>query len=284
MPHDPTRPYWMSPSYRCSLLRDAWRCLRLMARPGDSGLGRLELLREAYRRVRQWWRNDIQIHHLTKRMALWEAFRDRPPRVVVEVGSYDGSDSAELSRMFPDAQVYAFEADPANYLKLVRTAAVRPHVRARPEAVFDFTGRGTFHPSRSVTGEETGRASGSLLAPTDDLMRAYPHLVFDTGVTVPTVSLADWAAQEGLDRIDLIWMDAQGAELHILRGAGVLLPTVRAVIAEVWVRNPYEDGGTFSELRDFLTVHGFVLTHTWMWDTTGDALFERPTPSSPGNS
>lgn len=52
-------------------------------------------------------------------------------------------------------------------------------------------------------------------------------------IEVSAVTIAGWAEAEGVQRIDLMWLDMEGMELAALKAAGPVLGTVRAVCMEV---------------------------------------------------
>src|SRR5262249_48110957 len=61
------------------------------------------------------------------------------------------------------------------------------------------------------------------------------------------------------DNIDLLKIDAQGAELMVLRGAEQTLPHIRVIYTEVAFTALYEGSCIFSEVYDFLCARGFRL-------------------------
>lgn len=194
----------------------------------------------------------------------------------MEVGSSDGLDSLELSRIFPSARVFAFEADPHNYALMVRNIAVRNAITPMPFAVFNFTGQGVFYASGSSNSRNAYPGSGSLLRPSANVFRDLPDITFNEQFNVETVTLLDWSKQNRVGKIDLLWMDTQGAELQILIGMGELIRTARVIILEVWqAENHYEQGASFEEIKRFLESYGFHLNATWMDQGVGDALFRK---------
>jgi FkbM family methyltransferase len=77
--------------------------------------------------------------------------------------------------------------------------------------------------------------------------------------TVPTTTLDDYAAKMGVDRVDFIKMDIEGAELHALRGAARLLssrppPVLLIEFADV---NTAGLGYKAIEIWDFLEALGY---------------------------
>jgi FkbM family methyltransferase len=77
-------------------------------------------------------------------------------------------------------------------------------------------------------------------------------------IEVPTRTLDVLVPEAGLDgTIDLLKIDTQGAELHVLRGATAILPRVRMVWVEVSFRALYEGSALFGDVHAFLSARGF---------------------------
>jgi FkbM family methyltransferase len=67
-----------------------------------------------------------------------------------------------------------------------------------------------------------------------------------------TESLERWAAQRGVDRVDLLKIDVEGAELDVLEGCGALWPRIRSVALET-----HERGGRVAIIEQMLAARGF---------------------------
>jgi hypothetical protein len=74
---------------------------------------------------------------------------------------------------------------------------------------------------------------------------------------VHLVSLADFCRKEGITRIDLLKMDAQGYELNILAGAGNTLGQVLFILTEVGLQDKRADVVPFGQMQDVLQARGF---------------------------
>ncbi|EGG98442.1 methyltransferase2C FkbM family domain protein [gamma proteobacterium IMCC2047] len=105
-------------------------------------------------------------------------------------------------------------------------------------------------------------ACSSLYKPNENLTKNYPALdcareVSQVEVEVSTLDV--WAKDVGVDYIDYIKIDTQGAELNILKGASEILPSVRFLEVEVEFNPIYDGQPIFSEVDLFLRGYGFVL-------------------------
>jgi FkbM family methyltransferase len=76
--------------------------------------------------------------------------------------------------------------------------------------------------------------------------------------------------------IDCLWIDVQGAELQVLRGAKKSLPRINSVFIEVSIKESlYDEGAIMSDLNKFLDEHKLTLVGlgTDHRNLTGNAFF-----------
>jgi FkbM family methyltransferase len=210
-------------------------------------------------------------------------FSTQDPLVIFDIGACEGEDSIRYARAFPNSRVYAFEPLPSNMQTLQRQLAAygATQVEAIPVALSDERGTATFHVSSgspehlpSTEDWEYGNKSSSLLPPSS-LHEHYPWLKFEQSIEVPTDTLAAFCAARGIARIDFIHMDVQGAELKVLRGAGDLLRSVRAMWLEVERVPLYAGQPLADEVEEFMYAQGFVKRKDTVGDVTGDHLYVR---------
>lgn len=126
-----------------------------------------------------------------------------PGDVVLDIGGCWGDTALAFARRVgPTGRVYTFEFDPANLRIMHANLALNPELADRIEivekAVWDRSG------------EELGFAVAGRMTSTIDPGRS------GDAPTASTVTLDDFAA--GLERIDLVKMDVEGAEPRVLSG------------------------------------------------------------------
>ncbi len=191
--------------------------------------------------------------------------------VVIEAGAHNGSETVQMSRLWPDGTVYAFEPVPAVFRQLQANAGHLPNVHCHQVALAGENAELTMHVSSGGTD-----ASSSLLAPKEHL-EINPHIVFQEQITVPALTLDTWAAQNGCSGIDFLWLDMQGGELTALQAAPRLLATVQAIHLEVATLEVYENNPLYPEVRAWLEAQGFVLNVEEIAHASGgNAFFVRP--------
>jgi 2-O-methyltransferase len=194
---------------------------------------------------------------------------------IVEAGAHSGLDTAHLSRMFSHGTVHAFEPVPALFARLGRRTRGMANVRTYNAALSARSGRAPLH----VSG---GRSDGSssLLRPSGHL-EIHPRVTFAGSVEVGCVRLDDWASENDIEKVDLLWLDLQGLEFEVLAASSRVLPTVKAIYTEVSFREMYEGSRLYPEYRTWLESRGFrVVDEDLRWADMGNVLLVRRTPSA----
>jgi FkbM family methyltransferase len=193
------------------------------------------------------------------------------PKVILDVGAADGTDTIEYALAFPDATVHAFEPLPSNFELLTR--AVKSHdlaqrVFCHPIALSDREGELDFWVSggQEVNGMPWPYSS-SLLEP-EQHPHFYPAITFAKS-TAKSRRLEHYADEVGIGPIDFIHADIQGAELAMLAGAGRRLDRLRGIWMEVESVPLYRAQPLKADVAQFMTAAGFKLKK----DTVGDYIF-----------
>jgi FkbM family methyltransferase len=190
--------------------------------------------------------------------------------VIVEAGAHHGNDTVELARLWPEGRIYAFEPVPHVYEHLQRNTARYANVTTYPLALGDTDG------AMPMWLSDPGHDySSSLLEPTQHL-EEFPEIGFEDTTPVQVTTLASWARREGIDRIDGMWLDMQGYELAVLKAAGPILETSRAMILEVLAKELYAGAPLWPEVQAWLESQGFRIEQEhWYRESFGDVLAVR---------
>ena len=120
-------------------------------------------------------------------------------------------------------------------------------------ALSDKNGEAQFEINRS-------EASSSLL-PIDPRNTAWfsRDLTVARRVQVPTMTLPALLEEQGLQTVDLLKLDLQGAERSVLTGGETVLERVRVIYTEVFFERLYAGAWLFWEMNEFLAGRGFKL-------------------------
>ncbi len=164
----------------------------------------------------------------------------KPDPVILDIGCNDGTDTQCFLRLCPEAKLYCFEPD-------VRAAArfktnMRPYldkVALFEIAISDRNGKATFHPSNGEGEAKEWDLSGSIRRPKKHLVE-YDWVRFDQPISVETRRLDDWCGEANLNKIDLIWMDVQGAEADVIAGGKGTFSNTHFIYTEYSDKELYE--------------------------------------------
>ena len=171
--------------------------------------------------------------------------------VIIDAGSYDGADAVELSRLMPKAIIYALEPVPKLYKRLCCNTRRNPRIRVRNCALAANDGKAPIHIS-----EGGSDASSSLLCPSNWYSEAQ-GLSFAASAEVMTRTLDTFVAEERLPKVDFLWLDLQGMELHVLKAAPKCLSMLVGIHLEVHLKESYEGVVPYPEVREWLANCGF---------------------------
>jgi FkbM family methyltransferase len=187
--------------------------------------------------------------------------------IILDIGSCDGLDSINFSRLFPDGKIFSFEPfDKIN--KIFKDYGVPSNVTLNEYAISNVDGIHEFWESsgRTKDGNFEHNGSGSLLEPLMHL-QDYPDVKFENVVEVKTKRLDTWFNENNLTHIDFIWMDVQGSEHMVFEGAAGILDKIKYIYTETSSNEAYKGQIMFDDILGYLP--GFKLLEAFI----GDALF-----------
>ena len=164
------------------------------------------------------------------------------PKLFLELGAHCGTDTAWLATL-PGVTIHAFEPDPRN------SQPARENLTLHRAAVAACDGRGPLLLSAEGWGHEW-TLSSSIKRPKNHLQR-YP-VTFGETVEVELVALDTFHRERGLDVVDFIWADIQGAEGEMVHGAHETLRRTRYLYTEYSDDELYEGQATLGELLALL--------------------------------
>jgi len=159
---------------------------------------------------------------------------------ILEIGCNDGSHTLWFFEIFKNPKVYCFEPEPRAIQRFKEKVGNHPNVQLFEIALSDRRGETVFHQSGGSHKQRTDwDLSGSIRKPKDHL-HAYPWVTFDQTITVKTDTLDAWCNEHGIEHIDFIWMDVQGAEVDVFRGGKETLKNTRVIYTEYSNQELYE--------------------------------------------
>ncbi len=202
-------------------------------------------------------------YHILRRdlnVSVDDAFREQLRLIgsdvscIVEVGAADGRDTERYALASPNAKVVAFEPVPKSFKALHERAVLSPTIQAVNAAVSDSIGNEEFYIGNWVDASSLMKAN--FTNTNYDAYTAPTHCI-----NVDVVTLDSFCSENGINNIDLLKIDAQGAELKVLTGATALLSSkaIRVIYCEVNFLEIYKSSPLFHDISLFLYMHGFGL-------------------------
>ena len=188
-----------------------------------------------------------------------------PVTGLLQVGANDGAELLDLGPV-GDLPLLLIEPLQAPFRRLEHRARGKANVRLMQFAASDAEGTAEMYVASN------NEESSSLLSPEMHLLAA-PQVTFPTREVVRVCRLDSVVA---VNHPYNSWiLDAQGAELAVLRGAGNTLDEVDSLFIEVNRVPVYSGCALVSEIDDFLADLGYVRVLTRWWGWWGDAMYSR---------
>jgi FkbM family methyltransferase len=151
---------------------------------------------------------------------------EKKPQTVVDGGAYIGLSAIYFTMRYPGVRIIAVEASERNYELLVRNTADFPNIEPVHAALWPQAGSLVLtDPGTGLWGLQVKEAAGTG----DDA----PGTVDEPADSVRAITIGDIIRDYGLDRIDLLKVDIEGAEKELFSEPGPWLSQVDAICIEL---------------------------------------------------
>src|ERR1700745_3134158 len=154
------------------------------------------------------------------------------PKIIFDIGAYDGGDSIRFKYRFPDARVVAFEADPDRY-RIVAENVAPFKVECINAAACDRDAPVPWYPSHDArSAAEVAGSQGSMYRHSPAYAQRFGFVQQSALPTsVEGVRIDTFCRRAGIAEIDVAHIDVEGAEHEVGAGFGAILPNL--IYAEV---------------------------------------------------
>lgn len=176
---------------------------------------------------------------------------------ILEIGCHDGENTSWFIEKFRHANIHCFEPDPRAIKKFRDNFSEYSNVILHEFALGDEVGTATFHQSAHSDPNSDWDASGSLMPPKNHL-KEFPWVIFDSSVSVRVETLDAFCESNGIQEVDLIWMDVQGAELKVIAGGRKTFTNTRFIITEYNNKELYSGQPQMKQILTALPNHRVV--------------------------
>lgn len=181
--------------------------------------------------------------------------------VIFDIGSRDCIQSIEFYNTYPNAKIYAFECNP-NTLNICKKNIenYKDRITLIEGAVCDYDGDITFYPinqKETLTSWADGNPGASSLFKSTGKYPIEKYVQYE--IKIKCHRLDTIMKLHNIPKVDIIWIDLQGAELLALKGLGNYIKDVKYMHAEVSHAEMYSGQVMFKEFHNFMTNNNFTL-------------------------
>lgn len=172
---------------------------------------------------------------------LWRHYRPGPGDTVLDIGAGNGGEVFSLAPMVgKSGRIIAIEAAPGPFADLTRLCAHN-----------DFT------QVECVQAAVSDDAGTLMIADDGDWIAGNVYAGTDGGIEVPAVTIDELCASRGIERVDWLKMNIEGAERDALRGMEQMVPNVASLTISTHDFLGTEWGRTKEFVLGWLREHGF---------------------------
>lgn len=161
---------------------------------------------------------------------------------IIEVGANSGQTTVSFVKNFPNATIHCFEPDPRAISKFKKNVKSQK-VTLYECAIGNKVGSITFHQSSGLENNPSYKdgwdESGSIRPPKNHLT-IHPWVKFNETIEVPITKLDVWGKENGINEVDFIWADVQGAEEDLIKGGIELINKAKFIYTEYSNEEQYD--------------------------------------------
>ncbi len=189
--------------------------------------------------------------------------------IIFDIGAYDGETALTYSKYFNQCDIFSFEPYKETYDVLEKNIKAYNNIKSFNIALGNNNGKSVFHVNNFL-------ATNSLLPSSDEGINIWGADKLETKkiIEVPMQTIDHFLQEEGINQIDILKMDAQGAEYLILEGAkeSIAAGKIKIIYSELIVRPIYEGQKDLDEMLRIYRNLGFDLYNLYKSNDKDDRL------------
>ncbi len=182
---------------------------------------------------------------------------------VLDIGSWHLGQSIEFSSVFKNVKIDAFEPVPDSYQNCLNRLNTldeqkKSRIKVHNLALTDKEGEIPFYPVDPAKSSTPNVGASSMFKFIDGLNGSpFGQNLIQGEIKVKANTLDNWCKDNNITEVDIMWVDVQGAELLVFKGAENILKSTRIIMTEVGLK-PYYQGHTLkTDIDRFLLGLGF---------------------------
>lgn len=217
-----------------------------------------------------------------RKFQIFKRLLNKEDPVIVEIGAHFGEDAVRFSETFSKAVIHCFEPDP-RCIEVFKKYVNNERIFLHEFALSDSDGESLFYQSfqetnqlqvpnkydwidNSIYHRRKLNNSGS-----SSLKKGYPHIL--KPIKVSTKRFDNWSSENEIGKIDLAWIDVQGAEKDVISGMGEQVYKIKFIWVE-YGEKQYSDAMNRDETIRFMRTLNFkAIEQLSDSSSSGDILF-----------
>lgn len=183
--------------------------------------------------------------------------------VIFDIGAHRGESIDYFLKLFPKARIYSFEPDPDSFRELAGTRTSE-NVSCFNLAVSDKEGtasffRNTISHTNSLLKVNFDSRDSIKLSEAKEKQDTGFYGNFNEEAQVRTTTVKAFMQEQGIEHLDLLKIDVQGAEEQVLAGCADALQRIDVVLMEICFFDYYENSTSFYDVERHLLPNGHRL-------------------------
>ena len=174
------------------------------------------------------------------------------PKTFIDVGANRGMLTKTVNYFFPSCNIYSFEPIMACFYELKKLEKSILTLKTINCALSDYNGSAQFY-------ENNYDYSSSLLKMNKRHVSAFPYSKETSAYKVSVYKLDFFGDIIKTVAPSMLKLDVQGAELKVMRGAGIFLESINYILCEMSFVELYKGQPLVNEIIDYLYEKRFVL-------------------------
>lgn len=200
-------------------------------------------------------------------------YLNKPVEIVFDIGSRDLDQSIEFTSVYPNAKIFAIEANPEQKQECETKSKNYKNIDFTHTALSSVNGNIDFY---AVIKEKLQKLSFESEAPEANIGASsiYGHdqsyidsVVEEQGLfrcterkySIPSTTLDNFCLSKKIDFIDVIWIDTQGSELEIFKSGLNILRKTKIIHTETQYKKMYKNQPLYPEVKEFFENNGFEI-------------------------
>jgi FkbM family methyltransferase len=178
-------------------------------------------------------------------------------KTIIDAGAYDLSESIILSALF-SAEVISFECN--SFAIPICRERLTSGITLIEKCINIYDGYCKFYQNnkeKTITTHPNGNQAASSLFKAND--QYTPEKYVQDEVNVECTRIDTVLKNRRIEKVNLLWMDLQGAELFALKSCGNYLKDIDIIVSELETNPIYDGQCLFSDVEEFLNENFFLV-------------------------